>query len=392
MLVTGMMEADRNILRSYPQGRQKNQETDRRKYKYHASNRHLSMRTVVSAVCLCFLAWLTTVEGCRTGPRIRWRTDGRCGANFPLPTMAPSECDPDSDRPCCSDYGYCGNSLSHCSCPDCIDFRNVIREPSCYYSFEGETGVLESPNFPNQYPPGRECCYDIVRPSPRHCGVKLTVEALDVGRGEEDGFCQRDWLSLPSCVPERGTRICGNETGQVYHYLFQPGAEAIRFVFHAGEAHEGRRGFRIRYEVMTTCPGPYQTQNPPISTIPGTSGAPCYTRITDSRGTINTPYYPKKYPESLDCVYEFIRSGEEVCGIKMQTVNFEMENPVMTFFGGACTDFLHLPSCGFLCGKINFSWVAEYQPGATSLKFHFHSDEATGYLGFLVSFEQVTQC
>ncbi|XP_037804924.1 uncharacterized protein LOC119599266, partial [Penaeus monodon] len=160
MLVTGMMEADRNILHSYPQGHQKNQETDRRKYKSHASSRHLSMRTVVSAVCLCFLAWLTTVEGCRTGPRIRWRTDGRCGANFPLPSMAPSECDPDSDRPCCSDYGYCGNSLSHCSCPDCIDFRNVIREPSCYYSFEGETGVLESPNFPNQYPPGRECCYD----------------------------------------------------------------------------------------------------------------------------------------------------------------------------------------------------------------------------------------
>nr|XP_027216554.1 uncharacterized protein LOC113809224 [Penaeus vannamei] len=97
---------------------------------------------------------------------------------------------------------------------------------------------------------------------------------------------------------------------------------------------------------MTTCPGPYQTQNPPISTIPGTSGAPCYTRITDSRGTINTPYYPKKYPESLDCVYEFIRSGEEVCGIKMQTVNFEMENPVMTFFGAPARTSCTCPPAG----------------------------------------------
>ncbi|XP_068212822.1 protein SpAN-like isoform X1 [Palaemon carinicauda] len=333
-----------------------------------------------------------------SGPRIRWRSDGRCGANFPLASKAPSECDPDSDRPCCSDYGYCGNSLSHCTCPDCVDFRSVIREPSCYYSFENEVGFLESPNFPNQYPPGRDCCYDIVRPSRRHCGVKLTVIALDVGKGEEEGFCQRDWLTLPSCVPETGTRICGNDTGQVYQYLFQPGASAIRFVFHSSERTEGRKGFRIRYELITSCPGPYQTQNPPISTIPGTSrgpgsaGAPCYTRITDSRGTINTPYHPKMYPDNLDCVYEFIKTSPDICGIRMATVNFDMDHPLMTVFGGACTDFLHLPSCGFLCGKINFSWVVAFQPGATSLKFHFHSDESQNFLGFLINFEQVTDC
>lgn len=62
-----------------------------------------------------------------------------------------------------------------------------------------------------------------------------------------------------------------------------------------------------RYDVLTTCPGPYQTQNLPISLIPGTTGAPCYTRIVDSRGTINTPYHPKPYPENLDCIYEFVR-------------------------------------------------------------------------------------
>ncbi|XP_042239396.1 neuropilin-2-like isoform X1 [Homarus americanus] len=327
-----------------------------------------------------------------SGTRIRWRTDGRCGTHFPLANRTPSECDPSSDRPCCSDYGYCGNSPSHCGCLDCIDFRNVIREPGCHFSLAGENGFLESPNFPNQYPPGRDCCYDIARPSPKHCGVRLTVENLDVGRGEEEGFCRRDWVSLPSCVPERGTRICGNSTGQVFQYLFQPGASAIRFVFHAGEVSEGRSGFRIKYQSLTTCTGPYQTQTPPISVIPGTSSAPCYTKITDIRGTVNTPYHPKKYPDNLDCVYEFIRSSQDVCGIRMQSVTFEMDPPLMTIFGGACTDFLHLPSCGFLCGKVNFSWVVSFQPDATSLKFHFHSDETTGHTGFLINFEQVTEC
>ncbi|XP_050728616.1 neuropilin-2-like isoform X2 [Eriocheir sinensis] len=336
-------------------------------------------------------------KGCSvgTGPKIRWRADGRCGVNFPLGNGwdQPAECDPASDRPCCSDYGYCGNSLSHCGCPDCIDYRNVIREAECHYSLEGESGYLESPNFPREYPAGRECCYDINRPSSKYCGVQLTVESLDVGRGEEDGFCRRDWLTLPSCVPERGARICGsNTTGQVYQYLFQPGASALRLVFHAGDMSEGRKGFRVKYDVLTTCPGPYQTQNLPISLIPGTTGAPCYTRIVDTRGTINTPYHPKPYPENLDCIYEFVRTSQEVCGVKMQTVTFEMEPPLLTLFGGACTDFLHLPSCGFLCGKVNFTWVVEFQPSAKSLKFHFHSDEAMGHSGFLIGFEQVTQC
>lgn len=367
-------------------------QTDRGRSRRKASRYPLVWALRWAGVVVFTLLCLGTSHACPSGPRKRWRVDGRCGSNFLLSDRAPSECDPSSDRPCCSDYGYCGNSISHCQCADCIDFRNVIREPICHYSLEGESGILESPNYPSEYPLGQDCCYDINRPSVKHCGVRLTVEDLDVGRGEEDGFCRRDWVSVPSCVPERGTRICGNSTGQIYQYLFQPGASSIRLVFHAGEMSEGRTGFRIRYELLTTCLGPYQTQNPPISSIPGTTDALCYTRITDTKGTINTPYHPNKYPDNLDCVYEFVRSSPDVCGVKMQTVTFEMETPLMTIFGGACTDFLHLPSCGFLCGKAAFSWTVSFQPGATSLKFHFHSDEATGHLGFLINFEQVTEC
>ncbi|XP_045104074.1 neuropilin-2-like isoform X2 [Portunus trituberculatus] len=375
-----------------PQTTEVTKEREERRSPLTCPPRRMSPVFILLVINSIFL--LPVAPGCPSGPRIRWRADGRCGVNFPLDGWPqPSECDPQSDRPCCSDYGYCGNSLSHCGCPDCIDYRNVIREAECYYSLEGESGYLESPNFPLEYPLGRECCYDIQRPSLRHCGVKLTVEELDVGRGEEDGYCRRDWLTLPSCVPERGARICGsNATGQVYQYLFQPGSSALRLVFHAGQEAEGRTGFKVKYDLLTTCPGPYQTQNLPISFIPGTTGAPCYTRIVDTRGTINTPYHPKPYPENLDCVYEFVRRSQDVCGIRMQTVTFEMEQPLLTVFGGACTDFLHLPSCGFLCGKVNFTWTAAFQPNAKSLKFHFHSDEATGHTGFLIGFEQVTQC
>lgn len=41
---------------------------------------------------------------------------------------------------------------------------------------------------------------------------------------------------------------------------------------------------------------------------------------------------------------------------------------------------------------ILFVGVARYQPGATSLRFHFHSDEAKERRGFLISFAQTYEC
>ena len=49
-----------------------------------------------------------------------------------------------------------------------------MRVPTCYFSLEGETGYIESPNYPKPYPGGRDCCYDIKRSNPKSCGVALT--------------------------------------------------------------------------------------------------------------------------------------------------------------------------------------------------------------------------
>lgn len=328
--------------------------------------------------------------------RIRWRLDGRCGPGFPLGRHGePAQCDPGGERPCCSDYGYCGSTPAHCRCLGCQDYRKAAYEPSCHFVLSAPSGMLQSPQHPLAYPVSRDCCYDIARPDPSVCGVALEVEAMDVGLVAPGGDCATDYLSLPSCAPETGTRLCGNESGAVYEYLYQPGAESIRFVFHTDDIRAGHRGFRIRYYQLSSCPGPYQTQAPPISTIPGTNGAPCYTRINDVTGTINSPYFPKFYPENLDCVYEFIRTSERYCGVRMRSLSYDTAPSVLTPFGGACTDFLHMPSCGFLCGDLDFSWLVEYQPGATSLRFHFHSDEdkgKPGHNGFRITFEQVTEC
>eukprot|EP00092_Neocalanus_flemingeri_P002939 GFUD01003144.1.p1 GENE.GFUD01003144.1~~GFUD01003144.1.p1 ORF type:complete len:339 (+),score=94.64 GFUD01003144.1:521-1537(+) len=58
----------------------------------------------------------------------RWRRDRRCGPDFPLPDgSGPTECDPDSDKFCCSKWGFCGGDGEHCGCEDCVNYLNINR-------------------------------------------------------------------------------------------------------------------------------------------------------------------------------------------------------------------------------------------------------------------------
>ena len=67
----------------------------------------------------------------------KWRYDGKCGINYLLPDGTPAQCDPEGDKPCCSDIyrGECGNTTEHCDCgnthlggsiwKECLDYRPI---------------------------------------------------------------------------------------------------------------------------------------------------------------------------------------------------------------------------------------------------------------------------
>ncbi|PSN41998.1 hypothetical protein C0J52_14872 [Blattella germanica] len=55
------------------------------------------------------------------------------------------------------------------------------------------------------------------------------------------------------------------------------------------------------------------------------------------------------------CVHSSCRPNPFICGIRMHSVDFELESSMETPFGGACSDYFQAPGCGFLCGSINFS-------------------------------------
>lgn len=47
-----------------------------------------------------------------------WRGDNKC-KTVQSPLGLSSECNPYSEFPCCSEFGWCGNTPDHCNCPKC---------------------------------------------------------------------------------------------------------------------------------------------------------------------------------------------------------------------------------------------------------------------------------
>ena len=53
-----------------------------------------------------------------------------CGSNYRLPDGTAGQCNPDGDKPCCSDWsgGECGNTTRHCDCGICTNYTRIQRD------------------------------------------------------------------------------------------------------------------------------------------------------------------------------------------------------------------------------------------------------------------------
>ncbi|XP_035687282.1 uncharacterized protein LOC118423290 [Branchiostoma floridae] len=77
----------------------------------------------VQCVTACGLGYAPGSDGKTCVVASKWRIDGKCGRNAPAPGANPGWCDPNSNKPCCSQFGWCGATPSHCTCNECVDYR-----------------------------------------------------------------------------------------------------------------------------------------------------------------------------------------------------------------------------------------------------------------------------
>ena len=144
---------------------------------------------------------------------MKWRYDGKCGRNNPLPDNRPAECEPDGEKPCCSDHwnGQCGNKTEHCSCRACVDYRVIYRGwkesgGKMKWRSDGRCGRINRlpDNSPAECEPDGEkpCCsylYGRCGNKTKHCSCRACVDYRVIYREWKESGGKMKWRSDGKC-------------------------------------------------------------------------------------------------------------------------------------------------------------------------------------------------
>ncbi|ELK26749.1 CUB domain-containing protein 2 [Myotis davidii] len=220
----------------------------------------------------------------------------------------------------------------------------------------GLSGVLTSPEYPNNYPNNAECRWVIRAAGP--ATIKLVFVDFQV---EGSADCTYDYVAvLGAPGPTRGHHYCGSARPPT---LVSQGHE-LQVVFKS-DFNIGGRGFKAYY-----------------------FSGECQEVYTAVRGNFSSPQYPSSYPNNVRCHWTIrLPPGYRV---KVFFLDLELEGP--NSLTKTC-DFDHLaafdgaseeaPLLGSWCGR-------HLPPPVTSsrnqLLLLLHADRSTSRRGFSVAY------
>merc|ERR1711892_246044 len=151
---------------------------------------------------LLFLGCLSIFEAQAQKSSLLWREDGRCGDKYPVPTGTPGQCDPAGDGPkkgpCCSPKGFCGNTVKHCECETCVDYRKFAEEKNVKLTKEVKNKATQSEQ--------EEFAIDL---TPKEDAGKRSPEIVETRSGSingskvtpEDGLTYYEFHGIPYAQP-----------------------------------------------------------------------------------------------------------------------------------------------------------------------------------------------
>lgn len=221
-------------------------------------------------------------------------------------------------------------------------------------------GIIKSPGYPNIYPSGVNCTWHIVAQQGQLIRLVFDSFYLDFHYN-----CTNDYLEIYDVVDQISLgRYCGRSIPPSLTNLH---SIKVMFVSDSALAHEG---FSIQYE----------TKN---------ASSVCLEDYTDNYGEINSPNYPRNYPNNFDCTYRITVGFNEQ--IELDFVNFELEEGS----GQQCFDFLEIrdggyetsPLLGYYCGSVLPPKIISQ---SNKLWLRFKSDRVDTRRGFFVYWDAVS--
>ncbi|RWS13407.1 cubilin-like protein [Dinothrombium tinctorium] len=265
----------------------------------------------------------------------------------------------------------------------------------CEICFADTAGEIKSYGYPNNYPNNLYCNYKVTG-LPDYCSVYLKFEEFSL-EPAKNGQCINDYLEI------EGIRYCGsNLKGQrkIIRLSGSPKEISLKFVTNG---HTNGRGFLGSYTQFPCTDSDTkhitqstQSSHPLPGVIAGTgpisvvhpekskgfaplskTRIPCDLVIFEKSFEIKSPGYPYMYPANSDCLYSVRRTNPEICKIRLEIVEFDIEASL-----NCVKDYLEFAN-NKLCGIHNRT-TREFDFVNYKFALRFRSDSERNRKGFLI--------
>ncbi|XP_047205867.1 cubilin [Girardinichthys multiradiatus] len=232
------------------------------------------------------------------------------------------------------------------------------QEPVCGGELNASYGNINSPGYPGNYPPGRDC-YWAVTVDP---GLLITF-AFGTLSLEQHPDCNYDFLEIRDGL-QPDDPVLGKYCNTASPPPLQTTGPAAWVHFHS-DFTVSDRGFHITY-----------------TTSPSDSG--CGGTFTESEGILISPNWPNNYAHNRQCIYLITLPSREK--VALNFTNMDLEN-----HSGCSFDYVEVrdgrmesdPLIGKYCGS---SLPAPVLSSSNSLWIRFRSDSSVSRAGFRATY------
>ncbi|RMC11221.1 hypothetical protein DUI87_12136 [Hirundo rustica rustica] len=211
----------------------------------------------------------------------------------------------------------------------------VVHEAICGGEIHKGAGQIQSPNYPDEYRPSKECIWKITVSEGFHIGI--TFQAFET---EWHNACSYDYLEIRDGLTEQSPLIghfCGYEKPED----IKSSSNKVWMKF-ASDATINKAGFAANFfKEMDECSlldnggceqhcentlGRYKCTCEPgyeLTADKKSCEAACGGFITKLNGTITSPGWPKEYPTNKNCIWQVVAPAQY--RISLQFEVFELE-------------------------------------------------------------------
>uniref|UniRef100_A0A8D0LA36 Metalloendopeptidase n=1 Tax=Sphenodon punctatus TaxID=8508 RepID=A0A8D0LA36_SPHPU len=272
----------------------------------------------------------------------------------------------------------------------------VVYEVICGGEIHKDAGQIQSPNYPDDYRPSKECVWRITVSEGFHVGI--TFQAFEIERHDS---CAYDYLEIRD-GPSEDSSLIGHFCGYEKPEDIKSSSNKVWMKF-ASDGSINKAGFAANFfKEVDECSQPDNVgcEQRCVNTLgsyrctcePGyeltadkkSCEAACGGFITKLNGTITSPGWPKEYPTNKNCVWQVVAPTQY--RISLQFEVFELEgNDVCKYdyvevrSGLASDSKLH----GKFCGSEKPEVITSYN---NNMRLEFKSDNTVSKKGFKAHF------